>query len=57
MDYCGYCIHYRCEETPLGHLNEWCAADNGVCCCYHQAACSEYVPDQDYIDFLDGRDA
>lgn len=54
MEHCGYCLHYRCEETEHGGFREWCALDENIRCAYVSTACDSYEPDQEYIEFMKG---
>lgn len=54
MEHCGYCLHYRFEETEYG-FREWCALDEkNIRCAYVSPACDSYEPDQEYIEFMKG---
>lgn len=48
MDYCGFCINYRLDDEGFEH----CALDPDRRCAYSFKACSDYKPDEPYINFL-----
>lgn len=48
MNYCGFCINYRLDDEGFEH----CALDPDRRCAYSLKACSDYKPDEPYINFL-----
>lgn len=58
MDICGTCVYYQIREEEIGGgrvTTEICTCDlSNLECGYGFKACSEYMPDYDYINFLKG---
>ena len=52
-NFCGYCIHYYCEENEHD-ICEYCELDKTLNCSYNQSACDSYEPDQKYINSIMG---